>query len=210
MKKLPYKQCARCKVTKPVKEFYKSKATKDKYGIYCKSCDNLLHYHYSKNEKENKHRKMLNALKTKGKKYCPRCKKGKLFSKFGNNKNCKDGLTQYCIECNRELVNLIPAEKHRDRYKRDKLKSLDTILRWRFGISLEEYNKRLKKQRYKCAICGKTDKENGKRLAVDHKHNTKIVRGLLCANCNAAIGFIQENPKIALGIHEYLVKWRRK
>lgn len=47
----------------------------------------------------------------------------------------------------------------------------------------------------KCAICGTTKK----RLCVDHDHKTQKVRGVLCFQCNGAIGLLQtvENIKSA-------------
>jgi len=64
-----------------------------------------------------------------------------------------------------------------------------------------------KQQGDKCMICGKTTKENGKSLAVDHNHSTGKIRDLLCANCNAAIGFLQDNPIIAQQSVTYLKRW---
>ena len=66
---------------------------------------------------------------------------------------------------------------------------------------------RLKDQEYKCAICGKTPKENKKRLAVDHNHNTEANRGLLCSNCNAGLGFLQDKKELLESAIKYLRKW---
>jgi len=48
-------------------------------------------------------------------------------------------------------------------------------------------------QDYKCAICGVSEQEYGKALAVDHCHETNAVRGLLCTSCNAALGTLGDN-----------------
>jgi len=52
----------------------------------------------------------------------------------------------------------------------------------RYGITVAQYDKMLKRQKGTCALCGKPPKT--KRLAVDHDHATKRVRGLLCFLCN--------------------------
>lgn len=51
-----------------------------------------------------------------------------------------------------------------------------------YGITLEQYELILAAQAGKCAICRCTPRS--KRLAVDHDHKTKAIRGLLCSNCN--------------------------
>lgn len=52
-----------------------------------------------------------------------------------------------------------------------------------YGITQRQYNKLLKKQDHKCAVCFKEHTE-AKKLHVDHNHKTREIRGLLCAYCN--------------------------
>lgn len=86
----------------------------------------------------------------------------------------------------------------------DKNKEEQRNLR-KFGITLEEYNLKLKKQNNKCMICGKTTEDNGKALAVDH--NTEEIRDLLCNNCNVLIGFLKEDLKLSIKLTEYIRRW---
>lgn len=53
-----------------------------------------------------------------------------------------------------------------------------------YGITLDQYNSLLKEQGGGCAICGKTPEAEGKSLAVDHNHETREIRGVLCSYCN--------------------------
>lgn len=83
---------------------------------------------------------------------------------------------------------------------------------WRYGISEEMYKSMLADQRGGCAICGCTEEENGKALAVDHDHSCcsgkktcgSCIRGLLCNKCNSAIGFLNDSPYLAVKAAEYL------
>jgi hypothetical protein len=66
-----------------------------------------------------------------------------------------------------------------------------------YGLTPEEYNKLLETQNGVCAICGKeetySNQWNKRRLAVDHCHETGIIRGLLCGRCNSGLGWFDDN-----------------
>lgn len=82
----------------------------------------------------------------------------------------------------------------------------DLVLRSTYGISLAEYDDMLESQSGSCAICSTTPEENGRRLDVDHCHETGRVRGLLCASCNLGIGKFKDNPSLLAEAIKYLVK----
>jgi hypothetical protein len=73
-----------------------------------------------------------------------------------------------------------------------KKRNRDSEYRRKYGISLEQYDEMLKAQQGVCAICA-TSCDTGMNLAVDHCHVTNKVRGLLCKNCNTAIGLLKED-----------------
>ncbi|WP_350309771.1 endonuclease domain-containing protein [Arthrobacter sp. efr-133-R2A-63] len=70
----------------------------------------------------------------------------------------------------------------------------------RYGIDLDHYEVLLDAQHGHCAICPKGPAP-GRRLAVDHDHKCcpgtvscgKCLSGLLCPNCNRALGLFGEN-----------------
>lgn len=68
--------------------------------------------------------------------------------------------------------------------------------------ALKNYMDLMDKQNGVCAICKGTDK--GRRLAVDHHHVTLKVRGLLCSNCNQAIGKLKDSADLARMLVAYL------
>ena len=81
----------------------------------------------------------------------------------------------------------------------------DDQLRRDFGISLAQYNNLLAQQNNVCYICHNEDKHN-RRLAVDHCHLTSIVRGLLCTDCNIALGAFYDSIDIIKMAIKYLEK----
>lgn len=61
-----------------------------------------------------------------------------------------------------------------------------------YGMSVEDYEALRDSQGGVCVVCGRDP--SPKRLYVDHDHATGLVRGLLCNNCNSAIGLLADNP----------------
>lgn len=68
----------------------------------------------------------------------------------------------------------------------------------RYGISHQQYTEMLLAQKGLCAICNlpETAVHHGRviTLSVDHDHATGEIRGLLCRDCNHAIGKLKDSP----------------
>lgn len=61
-----------------------------------------------------------------------------------------------------------------------------------FKLTIPEWDAIEAWQSLCCFICGNKQK-SGKRLATDHSHHTGLVRGLLCSQCNRALGRIERD-----------------
>ena len=77
----------------------------------------------------------------------------------------------------------------------------------RYGITAAQFEALWTQHNGKCAVCATLlvrNKRNG--FAIDHKHGTKIVRGLLCNNCNLAIGHFGDDPDLCVKASLYLLE----
>jgi hypothetical protein len=83
-------------------------------------------------------------------------------------------------------------------------KSKEYALKYKYGITLEDYNIMLFEQDGCCAICGIHHTEIKKSLHVDHCHTTGKVRGLLCYSCNTILGHAQDDINILKKTIKYL------
>ena len=72
----------------------------------------------------------------------------------------------------------------------------------KFGITYPDVLSMIEDQHGECPGCGKDLIEN--KACVDHDHDTGEVRGVLCANCNKAIGQAQENVEVLKNLVKYL------
>jgi hypothetical protein len=98
-----------------------------------------------------------------------------------------------------------------DYYKRTSKKARYDRLRNMYGLSADEYEKLLHKQKSVCAICEQKETRRGKRgtqhsLNVDHDHATGNIRGLLCSKCNTGLGLFRDDPDLLLTAISYLKK----
>ena len=131
-------------------------------------------------------------------KTCSKCKEEKANSNFHISSKEKDGLQKQCKSCQ--------SKRKKEWYKENKEKALNDNYKYKYGISLKEYNELNKIQNGCCAICGKSEQENKRKLAVDHCHTTGRVRKLLCANCNTALGLVKENKETLILMVSYLME----
>jgi hypothetical protein len=140
-------------------------------------------------------------------KKCSRCKTEKELTEFNKDNSAADGLRSYCQTCGKEYWSHYRAA-HRlslnatqlARQRADPQKYRNTVrkseLNCKYGLTPEGYEALLAAQGGVCAIC-EQQCISGMRLAVDHVHgaNPPIIRGLLCCNCNRAVGLFQDLPE---------------
>jgi hypothetical protein len=133
-------------------------------------------------------------------KQCVRCKKTKplnAFAKhpkgrFGRNPQCKErknaqAKDHYAANKDAILARQRPAK--RQAWRRQK-----------YGLTDAEHADLLARQGGKCAFGHDDDGY----LMVDHDHVTGQVRGLLCRNCNWAVGLMADDPARLRRAAEYL------
>ena len=151
-------------------------------------------------------------------KICSSCKIEKPITDFYKNKHKKDGYMYACKECeskrdsnsltrksskklwrekNKEKIRLSRKPKQKVERKKKYINKKDRELTKKFGITLSSFEEMMINQESKCAICGIEEavykKILNQTLAVDHCHKTGKIRGLLCGNCNRALGLFKDN-----------------
>lgn len=156
-------------------------------------------------------------------KKCRKCGAVKPIEGFHRHEGCKGGRDPDCGVCRSELVGawrsnnpekvrqskskhyrankLNYAEYSARRYDARKELVRDYHLRRKYGIGVEEYRGMIAKMGGVC-ICGRG--VGKKDFAVDHDHKTGKIRGLLCGNCNTAIGLCGDDPGILRTLATYL------
>lgn len=113
-------------------------------------------------------------------KTCGKCKVKQPVEGFWKNQTT-------CIVC-QKLYRLL----HRDPMVGRELAWKNGIAK--YGVSVEDWDIMFAQQGGVCAICKQVD-QTGIRLSVDHDHVTGVVRGLLCRNCNVALGLFKDDPE---------------
>jgi hypothetical protein len=130
---------------------------------------------------------------------CTRCLETRPLAAFYKLKSGRDGLQSWCKDCVQEYATAYGARNRERRLERARARGLA-----KFGMNQDDYDRLLEAQLGGCGICGARESVNGKRLCVDHRHQDGVVRGLLCDNCNRAIGLLQDSPELLSTAVKYL------
>ena len=156
--------------------------------------------------------------------HCTGCNTTKEITEFVKDKYDKSGYTYKCKICRREAsykwnranpdkvkeTNLKNRQKRKEFYSSPEgiISSRKSHLKRIYGLTLEEFNEKLKSQNNVCAICDNynTRDKHGV-MAVDHNHITNKIRGLLCFKCNSALGNFNDNKELLIKAIKYLEKY---
>lgn len=112
----------------------------------------------------------------------------------------KYGARGKCVNCYNKWLREINPEYHQRsiksavlaRKKPNGIRSRDnSLLKKRYGITLEQKETMISDQNNKCKICNKP-----KELVVEHCHDTKIVLGLTCEKCNILVANLENNMEL--------------
>lgn len=108
-------------------------------------------------------------------------------------------------------------EQERQKRREWRARNPDSVRRTalrRYGLTPEQFDAMLAEQRGVCAVCGTDDPGDGKAWRIDHDHRCcpsgrscgKCVRGLLCHQCNAGIGYLRDDPAVLAAAIDYLAR----
>jgi hypothetical protein len=136
-------------------------------------------------------------------KKCSNCKQEKALLEFPPNKSKNDGLNKLCRVCYNEYSRewyQKNKEIHKNRVNARKLKigKLELKLQ-KYNLSKDTYLNMLSRYNGKCWICKEKDA-----TSIDHDHSCcsgtnscgNCVRGILCNNCNSALGYVADRVDI--------------
>ena len=131
--------------------------------------------------------------------------------------SCGDCRRDSCSPCSvRKTMAWRAAnpEKFRAQQERTRARlrgNRDHLLRTRHGITLADYQSRSASQDGCCAACQRPDSECERGLLhVDHDHATGEVRGLLCPQCNKALGLVADSTDTLLNLATYLMTHQKE
>ena len=170
-------------------------------------------------------------------KTCSRCHGDKPAEQFSKSNAAKDGYHTWCKPCkaastrswqaaNRERLSVEQKARYaadgarkREQAKRwhheNRSRSLESKRRWKlsiYGLTPDDYAHMLEQQGGACAICRAPANRNKAQrdFAVDHCHETRLVRGLLCHHCNVGIGHFSDRADLLRAAAYYVEKTAAK
>ena len=121
-------------------------------------------------------------------KKCVCCNIIKPADKFNYHPNTSDRMNSYCSGCIR-----------------------DSALAKKFGVSVHDVVEFRSKHSGRCDCCGREEtarvsqnRSEARALALDHDHRTNRIRGLICMNCNTALGKVGDDVERLKKLINYL------
>ncbi|MGW1914409.1 endonuclease VII domain-containing protein [Streptomyces sp. NPDC002076] len=175
------KECRKCRRGLPLSAFARDKNRCDGLQVWCRECVagySATRYRRRREAEGKTVREKVDV--PEGHKLCRACGEVKPHSEWHRKRSAPDGLATRCKACRAVLL------------RQDHLKR-------KYGLTEAQRDAMIAAQYGLCAICLAAPP-----VHVDHCHNTGRVRGVLCFNCNSAIGKLRDDPEAARRAAAYL------
>ena len=134
---------------------------------------------------------------------CNKCKVVKPKSEFFKESKFTRGYRYSCKECE--------APRYKKYREDNKEKVNNNRLKWNrrksYNFPPELFEARFDEQGKICAICKSPNAGGRGAFHADHNHQTNQPRGVLCHNCNVALGNFKDDPELLKAAIEYLEKY---
>lgn len=132
-----------------------------------------------------------------GNRVCNKCHTEKPLEEFHKNSKSSEGRTRECKTC----LNQYRATWNRENAARTKVTRRRNLVRSKYGDDGLILQHKIEAGAV-CEACG----EKRNRMAIDHNHKSGAIRGILCSNCNTALGLLAEDFDRFTALMDYLRK----
>ncbi|MFJ8023865.1 endonuclease VII domain-containing protein [Streptomyces sp. NPDC096311] len=178
---LEAKRCTGCGQELPLASFAADRNRRDGLQVRCRECVaeySAAHYRRRREVLGKTVREKVDL--PAGHKLCRTCGEVKPHSEWHRNSSASDGLSTQCKACRA-------------------IRGREDHLKRQYGLTEAERDEMVASQMGLCVICLKAPA-----VHVDHCHETGRVRGVLCFNCNSAIGKLGDDPDAVRRAAAYL------
>ncbi|WP_217566407.1 endonuclease VII domain-containing protein [Streptomyces sp. GbtcB7] len=178
---LEAKRCTGCGQELPLASFAADSNRRDGLQVRCRECVaeySAAHYRRRREALGKTVREKVEV--PAGHKLCRTCGEVKPHSEWHRNSSASDGLSTRCKACRA-------------------IRGREDHLKRQYGLTEAERDEMVASQMGLCVICLKAPA-----VHVDHCHETGRVRGVLCFNCNSAIGKLGDDPDAVRRAAAYL------
>lgn len=129
-------------------------------------------------------------------KKCTRCGEEKPISNFYVERRYK-GKPYYNARC-KPCACEVAKEWRIRKYGSNERGHRALWLKHKYNLDIDEYDRKIDEQGGICPICKRSPESHPKStrykfFPVDHCHRTGKIRGIICHDCNLAIGLLQED-----------------
>ena len=132
-------------------------------------------------------------------KVCTKCSNLLAISNFVKSKTTKSGYRGICKSCFNAYYQTRRKEKYELVRSYERKFHFERRLKHEYGMSKDDYTRLLQTTKGKCQICLLE-----KKLVIDHCHVSGKVRGMLCTNCNTALGHFKDKTTVLKNAITYL------